>query len=207
MLTTLAGRIAIIRRKRGLSLRALAAHLGFSSPQTVLNWEAGRRRPQDIELHWLAAALGVPADLLTKGSRDLEATVAALTPAKAPGLFMTAAEVAAAKHQAAEARAAAAAAAAERFREGRRKAGETNRARRAAERAAREADMKERDADFWGWVLRRHRRRLGCDRLTTIDHGWCSRCVMGGPPSPDFWETCPRRAPIVLLRGSCPRGR
>ncbi len=44
------------RLERGLSKRALAGHLGVSSP-TVMRWESGESTPNDYNLHKLQSLL------------------------------------------------------------------------------------------------------------------------------------------------------
>ena len=181
-LNTLAGRIGIVRRKRGLSARAVARHVG-RAPQTVLNWEAGRAVPDATDLPRLAFALGVPKPVLIDGARDMAAIVAELTPAKEPGFFMTVAEVTAAEEEAQAFRFTALAEAAELRREGRRKAGETNRARRAAEaarRVAEAADAKARMESPIRWLLRTRGRCLFCGLIADQGGGLCSECATGG---------------------------
>ena len=178
---TLAGRIGIIRRKRGLSARAVARYLG-RAPQTELNWEAGRAVPDATDMLRLAFALGVSQKTLLDGIHDLQAIVAELTPAKEPGFFMTATEVVAAKEEAQALRAAALAEAAERRREGWRKAGATNRARRAAEatkRAAKAADARQRSENPIRWLLEKYGQCPFCGRIAEPGDVLCSTCATG----------------------------
>lgn len=54
--------ILALRRKRGLSVRALQHLLGFATPQAIYKWQQGLTLPTIDNLVALSAILGVPID-------------------------------------------------------------------------------------------------------------------------------------------------
>jgi transcriptional regulator with XRE-family HTH domain len=73
----LGGRLNRLRREAGLTLADVAAALGVSKP-TVWAWEKGKARPLPERLDAIAAALGVPPELLAPGpaTGELQAVIA-----------------------------------------------------------------------------------------------------------------------------------
>lgn len=70
--------IAALRRRSGLSIRALQELLGFSTPQAIYKWQRGDCLPTVDNLVVLAAVFGVSVDelLVCKGRLHLVTEVA-----------------------------------------------------------------------------------------------------------------------------------
>lgn len=73
----LGARLNRLRREAGLTLADVATTLGVSKP-TVWAWEKGKARPLPERLDAIAAALGVPPELLVPGpaTGELDAVIA-----------------------------------------------------------------------------------------------------------------------------------
>lgn len=74
---TLGARLNRLRREAGLTLADIAATLGVSKP-TVWAWEKGKARPLPERLDAIAAALGVPSEMLSAAPapREIDAVIA-----------------------------------------------------------------------------------------------------------------------------------
>jgi transcriptional regulator with XRE-family HTH domain len=155
-------RIRAARKVRKLTVAALAEFVGVSTTH-LSRWEAGDCRPDALNIKFLAAGLGVEAKWLESSGGAGGWVLPKLTPARAPGDFVTEAEIAEAIS--APLRAAEAAAA-------RAKAEETAAAERAwAERKAKEL----RDGRM---VRRWYRVALchGCGKMAWLYEARCEVC-------------------------------
>ena len=56
--------ILALRRRKGLSVRALQQMLGFATPQAIYKWQQGVTLPSVDNLVALSSILGVPIDAI-----------------------------------------------------------------------------------------------------------------------------------------------